>query len=198
MFNSCGVTDIVRLRTSMRPSRWNSLITLETASLVETIMFARSWWVRRTLRPCPTRGLPEAVAQVREQRGQARRNLPVQEALYHLVDCLRRSEKEENSFRANSDGVYHLGQDGFAYHGHADAGECFGEGALPGPLVESQLAEHTPVLRSPTVASLCTRRRSCTGAPCLEKKVELPVGIPRGEERVFCRVAPLRHSDAFP
>jgi hypothetical protein len=27
-------------------------------------------------------GLPEAVAQVREQRGQARRDLPVQEALY--------------------------------------------------------------------------------------------------------------------
>ena len=32
----------LRLRLSIRPSRWNSLITLETASLVEAIMLARS------------------------------------------------------------------------------------------------------------------------------------------------------------
>ena len=37
-----GVTAILRFRTSIRPLRWNSLITFETASRVETIMFARS------------------------------------------------------------------------------------------------------------------------------------------------------------
>src|SRR3712207_8061819 len=35
------------------PSRWNSLMTLETASRVEAIMFASSWCVRRTLRVVP-------------------------------------------------------------------------------------------------------------------------------------------------
>jgi signal transduction histidine kinase len=40
------LTDILRFRISMRPARWSSLISLETASLVEKIMFARSWWVR--------------------------------------------------------------------------------------------------------------------------------------------------------
>jgi hypothetical protein len=34
---------IRRLRVSMRPSRWNSLITFETASRVEATMFVRSW-----------------------------------------------------------------------------------------------------------------------------------------------------------
>ena len=43
------LTTILRSRISMRPARWNSLISLETASLVEKIMFARSWCVRRTL-----------------------------------------------------------------------------------------------------------------------------------------------------
>jgi hypothetical protein len=43
------LTTILRLRISMRPARWNSLISLETASRVDAIMFARSWCVRRTL-----------------------------------------------------------------------------------------------------------------------------------------------------
>ena len=47
------LTTILRLWTSMRPARWNSLISLETASLVEKIMFARSWCVRRTLMTVP-------------------------------------------------------------------------------------------------------------------------------------------------
>ena len=47
------LTTILRLRISMRPARWNSLISLETASLVEKIMFARSWCVRRTLMTVP-------------------------------------------------------------------------------------------------------------------------------------------------
>ena len=33
---------ILRLRVSMTPSRWNSLVAFETASRVEIIMFARS------------------------------------------------------------------------------------------------------------------------------------------------------------
>ena len=47
------LTTILRLQISMRPARWNSLISLETASLVEKIMFARSWCVRRTLMTVP-------------------------------------------------------------------------------------------------------------------------------------------------
>src|SRR5215217_8971275 len=47
------LTTILRSRISMRPARWNSLISLETASLVEKIMFARSWCVRRTFRTVP-------------------------------------------------------------------------------------------------------------------------------------------------
>jgi hypothetical protein len=47
------LTTILRSRISMRPARWNSLISLETASLVEKIMFARSWCVRRTLMTVP-------------------------------------------------------------------------------------------------------------------------------------------------
>ena len=49
-----GETMILRPRTSMRLPRWNSLITLETASLVEATMFARSWCVSGGSRPCPT------------------------------------------------------------------------------------------------------------------------------------------------
>src|SRR5215212_2217772 len=69
------LTTILRLRISMKSARWNSLITLETASRVEKIMFASSWCVRR----------PEAVGQVREQRCQARRHLPVQETIDRLL-----------------------------------------------------------------------------------------------------------------
>jgi hypothetical protein len=47
------LTTILRSRISMRPARWNSLISFETASLVEKIMFARSWCVRRTLMTVP-------------------------------------------------------------------------------------------------------------------------------------------------
>jgi hypothetical protein len=47
------LTTILRSRISIRPARWNSLISLETASLVEKIMFARSWCVRRTLMTVP-------------------------------------------------------------------------------------------------------------------------------------------------
>jgi len=41
-FAGSRLTDILRSLISMRPARWNSLISLETASLVEKIMFARS------------------------------------------------------------------------------------------------------------------------------------------------------------
>jgi hypothetical protein len=47
------LTTILRSRISIRPARWNSLISFETASLVEKIMFARSWCVRRTLMTVP-------------------------------------------------------------------------------------------------------------------------------------------------
>ena len=49
-FSNWRWTTILWLRVSMRPARWNSLISLETASRVEKIMLARSWCVRRTLR----------------------------------------------------------------------------------------------------------------------------------------------------
>src|SRR3712207_2555216 len=42
IFDSRGLMAILRSLTSMRSSRWNSLIAFETASRVETIMFARS------------------------------------------------------------------------------------------------------------------------------------------------------------
>ncbi len=52
-FSNWRLTTILWLRVSMRPARWNPLISLETASRVEKIMFARSWCVRRTLRTVP-------------------------------------------------------------------------------------------------------------------------------------------------
>jgi hypothetical protein len=47
------LTTILRSRILIRPARWNSLISFEPASLVEKIMFARSWCVRRTLMSVP-------------------------------------------------------------------------------------------------------------------------------------------------
>ena len=41
-FASCGYRIILRLRISMTPLRWSSLISLETASRVEDIIWARS------------------------------------------------------------------------------------------------------------------------------------------------------------
>ena len=84
---------------SMRPPRWNSLITLETASLVEATMFARSWCVRRGSRACPTlrarrSGRPGACSSAASR---------VATPLFRRIsifssDCLRRSEKADNSF----------------------------------------------------------------------------------------------------
>src|SRR5215210_6921297 len=102
-FSNWRLTTILWLRVSMRPARWNPLISLETASLVEKIMFARSWCVRRTLRivaepsGSPKRS-PRCESNVTRRADTSLfRRLPIVSS-----DCLKRSEKEENSFRANS------------------------------------------------------------------------------------------------
>src|ERR671917_937937 len=92
-----------RLRFSMTPSRWNSLITLETASRVEAIMFAKSWWVRRTSIRVPlpfslpkrSLRLPSSVASRVETSRWSRLSIT-------SSDCRSLSEKEEKSFKANS------------------------------------------------------------------------------------------------
>src|SRR5215204_5221110 len=77
---------ILRLWTSIAPSRWNSPMTLETASRVEAIMFANSWCVRRTPRLVPDSSPPpETLGEVQEQGRQAGGDLPVQEALDDLI-----------------------------------------------------------------------------------------------------------------
>src|ERR671916_436444 len=102
IFASCGVTDILRFRTSMRPSRWNSLITFETASRVETIMFARSWWVRRTLRTVPDPLVsPKRSARCTSNVARRAETSRFRRLSITASDCLRRSEKEDNSFAAN-------------------------------------------------------------------------------------------------
>jgi hypothetical protein len=96
---------ILRFWTSMEPSRWNSLMTFETTSRAEAIMFASSWCVRRTLRiKDSSRAVlfPEMLGEVQQQGRKMRRDLPVQEALDDLVGLFRRSEKEAKSFTAYS------------------------------------------------------------------------------------------------
>src|SRR5215212_5268605 len=97
------LTTILRSRISMRPARWNSLISLETASLVEKIMFARSWCVRRTFKTVPE----PSDSPKRSPRCESNVARRADTSLYKRLsivssDCLRRSEKEENSFRAKS------------------------------------------------------------------------------------------------
>jgi hypothetical protein len=94
---------ILRLCTSIEPSRWNSLMTFETASRVEAIMFASSWFVRRT----PRIVLGPSSSLKRSARFKSRVARRVETSRCRRLsttssDCLRRSEKEEKSFMANS------------------------------------------------------------------------------------------------
>jgi hypothetical protein len=67
--------------------------------------------------------LPEAAAQVREQRCQARRHFPVQETLERLLGLPKAlgelGEQLQSELWA---ALYHLVEDSFPHHGHPDAG----------------------------------------------------------------------------
>src|SRR5919107_198624 len=94
---------ILRLWTSIAPSRWNSPMTLETASRVEAIMFANSWCVRRTPRLVPRSSpSPRRSARFKSRVDRRAETSRCRRLSMTSSDCLRRSEKEEKSFMANS------------------------------------------------------------------------------------------------
>ena len=98
-------------------------------------------------------GLPETFAEVEEQGRQARRDFPVQKALYNLVrlpETLGEGREElHGKLRA---ALYYLGYGGLLYAGYPDVGNGLREDVLPATLDEAQLAEN------PTVFEECGRR----------------------------------------
>ena len=133
----------------MRPARWNSLITFETASRVETIMFARSWCVRRTFRTVPDPSVsPKRSPRFRSNVASRAETSRLRRLSITSSDCLRRSEKEKNSFVAKSGWRFMTSLRGrFPHPYQPDVGNRLGEGVLARRLVEGELPEDAPVLQ---------------------------------------------------
>jgi hypothetical protein len=93
-------------------------------------------------------GLAETVPQVHEQRTKTRRDSSVEETVNNLIRLLQAiREGVEKLHGERRTALYNLGEGRFPYLGHPDAGDRFGEEALPGFLLESKLAEDASVLQ---------------------------------------------------
>ena len=175
---------ILRLRLSITPSRWSSLITLETAS----------WWRRscwqvlvgeaHVYQCAHTVALPKALAQVHEQRREPGRDLLCNRLSITSSDCLSRSEKEEKSLRAKPGSLFITrSMDAFdARDPRVGNGLC--EDVLPASLDQVELAEDAPSLKRGrgllvVAVDLVQTHRA------REQEVELIVGIPRRKDRVL-------------
>src|SRR5918994_338975 len=141
--------------------------------------------------------LPETLAEVEEQRGQTRRDFPVQEAFNHLVGLLETlGEGAEQLHGELRPALYDLGENRFPHHGHPGVGNRLGEDALVGSLVEAELAEDAPVLQQRDRGLLVIAVDLVEAHRALEQEVELSVGIAWGEDKVLGSEASLGHSDA--
>src|SRR5215212_400088 len=142
-------------------------------------------------------GLPEAVAQVREQRGQTRRYLPVQETFDRLVGLPEAlgegGEQLQGELRAS---LYDLIENRLPHHRHPSVGDRLGEGILAGPLLEAKLAEDVPLGQQRCRGFLVVAVYLVQAHSALEQEVKVIVGITRRKDHVLCREAPVGHPDA--
>src|SRR5829696_2550954 len=141
--------------------------------------------------------LPETVAQVREERGQTRRYLPVQETFYRLVELPKtlgeRGEQLQGELRAS---LYDLVEDRLPHHRHPGVGDRLGESILAGLLLEAKPAEDV-TLRQQRSRGLLVVAIDLVQPHCaLEQKVEVTIGIAGGVDGLPGPEAPLGHHDA--
>src|SRR5919107_5035092 len=143
-------------------------------------------------------GLAETVAQVHEQCTKARRDSSVEETVNNLIGLLQAIREEEEELHGElRTALYNLGKGGFPYYGHPDAGERFGEEALPASLVEAKLAEDASVLQEGDGGLLVCAVDLVQAHRAREEEVELSAGISRTENDVPTPEGPLGYPDAF-
>src|SRR5215212_1072871 len=142
-------------------------------------------------------GLPEAVAQVREQRGQTRRYLPVQETFDRLVGLPEAlgegGEQLQGELRAS---LYDLIENRLPHHRHPGVGDRLGEGILAGPLLEAKLAEDVPLGQQSGRGFLVVAVYLVQAHSALEQEVKVTIGIAGGVDDVPGSEAPRCHPDA--
>ena len=143
----------------------------------------------RSARPV---ALAEALAQVHEQRRQPGRDLPVEQALYNLVGLPepfgeRGEELEGEAWIVLDDPLYGALLDA----GDPGLGDGLGENVLPAPLDEVELAEDAAVLQQRRRGLLVVAVDLVQAHRAGEQEVELVVGVPWREDRVFGAKTPL-------
>jgi hypothetical protein len=163
----------LRFSTSMAPSRWNSLITFETASRVEATMFAKVLVRQAHLRAAcrPHWPLPKRSPEAQQQRRQARRDLAVQEALYDLIGLPEPLGERREQLQ---------GELGITLRGLRRAYPCGRRPparrlrprrSRPAPASdEAELAEDGALLQQGRWWPPCSSRRSCTGGTVPSKE----------------------------
>src|SRR5215210_7613962 len=181
----------------MEPSRWNSLMTVETTSQAEAIMFASSWCVRRTLRIVPEPFIfPEMLGEVQQQGRKTRGDLPVQEALDDLVglpQALGEGGEELHSILRTP--LYDLGQGGLLGTGHPHVGDGLSEDVLPAALDQAQPAKYPGIPEERGRGLLVVAVDLVQAHRALEQEIELVVGIAGVKNDVLGPEAPLDHTD---
>src|SRR5215212_4684076 len=144
-------------------------------------------------------GLPEAVAQVREQRGQTRRYLPVQETFDRLVGLLEAlgegGEQLQGELRAS---LYDLIENRLPHHRHPGVGDRLGEGILAGALLEAKLAEDVPLGQQRGRGLLVVAVYLVQAHSALEQEVKVTIGIAGGVDDVPGSEAPRCHPNVCP
>src|SRR5215217_1597311 len=184
---------ILRLWTSIAPSRWNSPMTLETASRVEAIMFANSWCVRRTPRLVPDSSpSPKRSARFKSRVARRAETSRCRRLSMTSSDCLRRSEKEEKSFMANS-GRRFITSVKAAFWTPATST------SVTASAKTSCQRPSTKLSFPKTPTSLCGRRLLevtidlVQAYRALQQEIELVVRISGSKDNVFGSKAPLDH-----
>ena len=144
---------ILRLRLSMTPSRWSSLITLETApgrgDHVGQVLVGES----HVYQCAHTVALPKALAQA--ERREPGRDFPVQQALYHLIGLPEPLGERGESWRAKPGSLFITrSMDAFWMLATRESVTASAKTSLPASLDQVELAEDAPSFRSAVVASL--------------------------------------------
>src|SRR5215212_8469593 len=167
---------ILRLWTSIAPSRWNSPMTLETASRVEAIMVANSWCVRRTPRLVPDSSpSPKRSARFKSRVARRAETSRCRRLSMTSSDCLKRSEKEEKSFMANS-------------------GRRFIT-SVKAAFDQTQFSKDSYVLEERGRRLLEVTIDLVQAHRTLQQEIELVVRISGSKDNVFGSKAPLDHPD---
>jgi hypothetical protein len=141
--------------------------------------------------------LAEAFAEVHEQRRQAGRDLPVQQALYDLVGLAQPlGERGEQPEGEPGVALYDALQGGFLDARDPGLGHGLGEHVLPATLDQIELAEDTAVLEEGRGGLLVVAVDLVQSHRAGEEEVELVVGVAGGEYRVLRLEPALDHSEA--